>query len=180
MQLNTVQTKKALRQLKSRYPKAVARALNRSNGSAKTVMVRSISKDMGLKQAIVRKDMVESKATPTKLSTRLEVSGARIPLIHFSAKGPYPSRGQGKGVSYRLPGGRKRHPNAFIARMRSGKEGVFVRKHAARLPIAELHGPSLPHVFRKFEHLGLARGLEQLDKNLAHELRWAISQAATA
>jgi hypothetical protein len=66
--------------------------------------------------------------------------------------------------------------------MRSGHRGVFERADKAgrplttRLPIQEKFGPSLPHVFVKFTPAALAFGGEQLQKNLAHELRFALAQ----
>lgn len=157
---------------------AVVRALNRSIISARTVQVRSISKDMGLKQADVRKVMTIGQATAELHVASLTAAGARIPLYAFSAKGPMPSRGRGRGVTYRLPGGRGRAEHAFIAKMRSGHIGVFQRRGKGRLPIAELHGPSIPKVFEKFTPEARARGQEQLTKNLAHELTRLVASIA--
>lgn len=178
LRVKTDTTKAGLRRLRDKYPVAVARALNRATASARTVMVRGMAADMGLKQAVIRKDIVTTEASAGRLFTRLAVSGAPIPLIHFSAKGPYPSRGRGRGVSYRLPGSKGRIADAFIAQMASGHRGVFRRVGRARLPIVELHGPSLPKVFEKVSPAGLAHGEASLQKNLIHELKWALQQAA--
>ena len=56
--------------------------------------------------------------------------------------------------------------------------GVFERRTRKRLPIRELFGPSLPHVFAKFIPEALKRGEESLVKNLQSELRFALSQGA--
>lgn len=182
LQLRTDQAMKAILRLKEKAPNAIARSLNRAAGSARTVMVREIARDIGLKQGTVREQLVTREARPDKLHTTIEASGKQIPLIDLGASGPEPSRGKGRGVSYRNPGrgGRVRIPNAFIATMRSGHRGVFKRVTQARLPITELHGPSLPRVFEKHMPAAIARGEEQLVKNLEHEFKFAMQQAAQA
>jgi len=180
MRFNTTQIERAITQLGDRAPRAIARALNRSALSTRTLMVRHMAKDMGLNVRKVREQVEIEEAKPTKdrLRARVIASGKRIPLIDFRARGPEPSRGRGRGVSARLPGGKGRYPNAFISTMKSGHRGVFQRKGKGRLPIYELFGPSLPHVFTKYVPDGLARGEEAMQKNLAHELSYALKQTA--
>jgi hypothetical protein len=163
-----------------RFPNAIMRALNRAGTSTRAVMASLSAKDLGLPVGTVREQMPIQKATPTRLLVRISTTGKRIPLIDFKARGPEPSRGKGRGVTARLPGGKGRYPHAFIAVMRSGHRGVFQRTGRARLPVVELKGPSLPRVFDKFAPQGLARGEEALRKNLAHELRFALSQSGEA
>lgn len=170
--LNTTQTKAAMRKLKDKAPIAIARALNRARTAARTVQVREMSRDMGISQSAIKKEVRETNATPTKLFCRIEVTGARIPLYQFKA------RQTKRGVSYKLPGGAGKIDSAFIATMRSGHMGVFKRKGARRLPIQELYGPSLPRVFEKVRPLGLARGEEALATNLQHEFKFAMQQVA--
>src|SRR4051812_44359092 len=109
------------------YPDATARALNRSIASARTAMVRAVAQDMGLKVAGVRERSFLYEAAPGHLEASLRFSLKRMPLIEFGAKGPVPSRGRGRGVTYRLGGATKRASNAFIATMASGHRGVFQR-----------------------------------------------------
>ncbi len=133
-------------------------------------MVKEMGKDTGLPARRIKADF---KTTPMGDSgVRLEVTGRRLPLIDFKAKGPEPSRGRGRGVTYKLPGGRGRAPTAFIANLR-GRRGVFRRRTTARGPLEELHGPSLVHVFEKFLPLGAERGREALVRNLRSEIAFA-------
>jgi hypothetical protein len=155
---------------------ALVRALNRAIGSARTVMVREIARDIGLKQKDVRDALPLREATFTRPEATLAAGLKRIPLMDFRATGPEPSRGRGRGVSYRLQGGRSRIPSAFIARMQSGHRGVFARTKTSRLPIKELFGPSLGHVFAKYRALGLARAEEVFMKNFDHEFTFAAQQ----
>lgn len=189
VKLQTANVLGKLQQLGAAAPSAIARALNRSIASAKTAMVSAVASDMGLKVSDVRGRIgtVEASA-PDRLKATLTASPARVPLIDFNARGPEPSRGKGGGVTARMPGGAGRYPNAFIATMRNGHRGVFARvgsgsrrsigAWSTNLPIKELRGPSIEHVFVKHVDVGLARGQEQLVKNLQHELQYAIRGSA--
>ncbi len=166
----------AVERLKAKAPMAQARALNRAIASAKTAMVRVISDDLGVKASEVRDRIGVEDARPDRLRARLSASYKRIPLIDFKAQGPEPSLGKGRGVTAKLGRSRGRYPDAFIATMTSGHRGVFRRKSLGRLPIRELFGPSVAHVFVKHVDVGLARGEEQLLKNLQSEFRFALQQ----
>ena len=159
---------------------ATVRALNRAMASGRTVMVREIARDAGLKATDVRDALRFQQATFSHPVARLAAGLKRIPLIDFRARGAEPSRGRGHGVSYRLPGGRGRHPHAFIATMGTGHRGVFVRVGKARLSIKELFGPSLGRIFAKHRPAGLARALEVFETAFAHELAFRGSPNAGA
>lgn len=163
-----------------RYPrraqKAIVRALQRGGDAADTLMSRSVAKDMGLKVADVKASLRRSRPSIERPEFSLAASFRRIALSKFSPspKDP-PSRGRGRGVSYRMGAGnpRSRITNAFIAKLRSGHVGVFVRLGKKRLPVRELHGPSLGKVFAKFRAEAQARGLEVFGTTLDHELERA-------
>lgn len=140
---------------------ALLRSLKRGTKSARTLAARVVSKDMSLKVSDVRVRIRITEPTAQTLSGKLGGDLRRIPLIKFRAKGPEPSRGRGRGVSYRGKTG-KRLPHAFISTMPGAHRGVFQRKSSSRLPIQQLFGPSVGHVFS--EHRGeiMARGEEQV------------------
>lgn len=176
LRLKTEGWERGLNRLTQRFPQAVSRALSRSATSARVVMVRAVAADLGLKQADVQVHVVVKVGTEflkaDEMKAQVIATGARIGLYKFKA------RQTKTGVSARLPGGVGRYPGAFIARMHTGHVGVFKRAGRTRLPIRELFGPSIPKVFEKFIPMGLARGQEQLAKNLVHEFRFALSQSA--
>lgn len=155
-------------------------AMNRALKSGRTDMVRNIAADTGLKAGDVRDKLPISLATYTRALAQFGSGLKRMPLFYFKAKGPEPSRGKGRGVTYKLMGGKNRIANAFIATMSSGHKGVFVRagtgaKKSAgawskNLPIAELYGPSLGHVFAKFRPSATARISQAFDTAFEHEL----------
>lgn len=174
VRLRSEEAERTLRLLRQRAPRAITRALNRAGGSARTFMAREVSRDMRLKVGTVRDRLRVREAKAESLTYRLEASLKRLPLIEFQpVRGPEPSRGRGRGVTARTTTGR--YPHAFLATMRSGHRGVFERVGRARLAIRELKGPSIGHVFTKHAPAGLARGEEQLIKNLRHELRFATT-----
>jgi hypothetical protein len=152
----------------------IVRSLNRGIAAANTVMTRAIAQDIGLKAMDVRAAIKLDQASINRPEARLNATLKRIPLIKFGARGPEPSRGKGRGVTYRLPGGRGRLEHAFITTAtgghRSGQRGVYMRIGREREPIKEKYGPSIGHVFAKFRPLGLARAYEAFASNLTHEL----------
>ena len=171
--LDTRGIERELRELGASGPLIMARALNRAGTSGRAAMVKVISRDTGIKSKNIRDEIRIDKANRTRPVIRLEIRGRRIPLIAFQAKGPEPSRGKGRGVSYRGPHGRGRIPNAFIATMPSGHRGIFKRRAKRRLPIRELFGPSLPHVFEKYIPTFRKVASESLEKNLRSEISFA-------
>lgn len=178
-----------LRQLGQDGPLMMARALNRAGTAGKTAMKRLISKDTGIQGKYIEREIVLDRANRYHPRAVVTVRGSRMPLIAFSARGPEPSKGGGRGVSYRMPGGRGRVPDAFIATVgRGAHRGVFKRVASPRrrsvgawspnLPIVELRGPSVPHVFEKNMGTFEAAAQEALVKTLRHEIDFARSKQA--
>jgi len=172
-----------------RFPDAIVRSLNRAGVSARAVMAREIVKDIGgVKVGDVKDRIRIENAVRATMRVRLSISGKRIPLIAFGAKGPFPSRGRGRGVTSRLRGGTSPIPGAFMAKVGSGGHvGVFTRDSrrgassrkskgawSKNLPIRQLYGPSLPQVFGKVSPAGLEAGTASLVKNLRSEVRFAL------
>lgn len=160
--------------LGKRMPRAVKRALARTATSARAQLGTLIAADTGLPVRTVKLGVSVTIASDTKIL--VTASDRRVPLIEFKARGPEPSRGQGRGVSYSLPGGRGRLPHAFIATMSTGHRGVFMRTEGPRLPIDEKHGPSLGGVFRKHLKPVEERAQETLVANLRHEIDFAAKK----
>ncbi len=110
-------------------------------------------------------------------------SGRVVPLIGFS---PRPSRVTRRrppaGVSVLVKAQRKVIGGSFIASVRAGKTkfhvGVFVRQGAARLPIRQLFGPSIPQMLANpaVSEQIQERAAERFEKALRHEIDYAASQ----
>jgi hypothetical protein len=189
VQLHSEAIERAIAQYGHRAARGVARAMNRSVGSGRTIMARHLSQDLGLPVASVRSRINVREASATRLTAQLTASPKRIPLVDFRARGPQPSRGRGRGVTARLPGGAGRYPHAFIATMPSGHRGVFqrvprggklMRGRARRQAIYELFGPSIVQAFEKHVDIARARVTEQLQKNMESELKFALRDSSAA
>lgn len=177
LKLDTSQWQRALDQLGKSARFAVARGLNRTGASERTAMARAVSQDMGIKVGAARDAIKVEKANAANLSCRVVARGKPLPLIDFKARGPLPSRGRGRGVSYVMQGQRKTIAKAFIAVVGSGgHKGVFLRKGKGRLPIRELYGASIAHVFGNLIPVGEARRADVLQKNVAHEIEFELSR----
>jgi hypothetical protein len=154
-------------------------------------MVQDRSDDTGLPVGKVRAAVEVVPVNDTQVN--LECTGAKIPLIQFRARGPEPSRGRGRGVSYSLPKGRNRLPHAFISTMPNTYRGVFERTgrfktfqvlnrktgHSTtqrREIIREVLGPSLVKVFENHLPQGMERADESLTENLRHEVEFVLSR----
>ena len=177
LEFNSKQLERALRTFSDRAPTAIARALNRAGVSTRTVMVRKCAQHLKMQNKYVGRSVRVDEASTTRFRVRIYAFGRPIPLIAFRARGPYPSRGKGAGVTVTLPHGRALYRRAFIAQMKSGHRGVFMRQGRARLPIKQLFGPSIADAFEAYRREGVAAGRESLVKNLRHELKWAMTQA---
>ena len=167
--------------------KPLVRAINRSANSGKTLGARLVAKDMGLKVSAVKDAIYVRGATENRLEATIDASAKRMPVLDFNARGPEPSRGKGSGVRARTKVGR--YPHAFIAtvktagpvsqgRQHGGHRGVFQRAAGAgRLTIYELFDISIWTSFHKQTTEIQARVQEQLDKNVASEINYALSRA---
>ena len=166
-----------LHEAPSKVTLGTMRALNRSIASGRTLMARNVAADLGVRVGDVRERIKLSEAEPNRLVARMATGlRPRLPIIDFRARAPEPSRGKGRGVTYRIGKQARRLPHAFIATMANGHRGVFMRDAAARLPITERFGPSLGRVFLKFAKEVKARTVEQFSKNLLSELKFRLRQ----
>ncbi len=112
--------------------KAFSRAQRRIRDMAKTRVVREAANDADMRVRDVRK--VTAAFNSGAATTRIVMRSGWMPLAKLGNV-----RQTGVGVTVRGWGS---HKGAFIATMRSGHTGVFVRSGSARLPIKELWGPN--------------------------------------
>jgi hypothetical protein len=165
----------ALQELGRRAPAAIARAQNRAIAAGRTQLGRDVRADMkGVKASTIRERLIATNANKANPIARLRADARRVPLIEFGARGPYPSRGRGS-----VRAGGKRYQGAFIMeKRRGGGRGVFARTGGPRLPVVELHGPSIYQSAKN--HLGPAkdRATEVFQTRLAHEIQHELRQVA--
>ncbi len=159
-------------------PKAATRAVNKTLRPVQSAAVKTIAKDIGVKQKFVRQATKVKRASFANLSGFVEASGKRLPIIQIDPK----AKQDATGVSYKSHGGRQHIPHAFVARMKSGHEGVFKRLGKARLPITELRGPSIPKVFLEnatIKAMDTTANLRWL-KNFNHEINFELMRRGYA
>jgi hypothetical protein len=164
-----------LRELGARAPAAQARAINRAATAARTQLQRDVAADTGLGSRTVASYLSVDEANQNRPTATIRADGKRIPLIDFGAKGPFPSNGRGK-VTSRMPS--SPHQHAFIMPRKSGGRGVFVRTSSQRLPVVQLHGPSIAQSAKNHIDGAQQRGLDVLQQRLAHEVGYELEQLA--
>jgi len=168
---------KAVQGIQKGKRKVITRALNKTARGAKTDAVKLIRQHLMIKAKPVRENVRISKATWSKPTAYLFARGKRgVPLL-----GNYPVRPgrlgarkpkQGVSVQIKRFGGRKVIKGSFLAKMKSGHVGVFLRDSADRLPIKQLHGMGFIQLLeRGMIHRRLKKSIaKRMERNLKHEI----------
>ena len=172
------QIQQMLRDVPAKMGLVISRSINRTTAGARADIAREIAGRVNMKQAAIKKGIIQKKSNRNYWQGELDITSRRIPLIEFSA-------GQtARGVTYRIDktGGRQLRESAFIATMASGHTGVFRRKAKGRLPIVELRGPSVGIVFEGAA--GLTRRIEalaykKLEQNIDSQVRYILEKRKT-
>lgn len=154
-----------LASVKNGAPKAVARGLNRGLAKAKTVAVEEIAKEVNLKKSVIRATLSERKATYTDPRCWLQSKDRRgvpaydktkawkirnqVPGLHFGGKQLK------RGYSFQFKHGRPRthFPGAFVAIMKNGHAGIFIRRGKHRMPIKEIWSSAVPDILANQERM---------------------------
>lgn len=157
------------------FPRAAARALNKTATTVRSDAVKLIAKRMGLKQKDVRDGTDVKKARANRLEAQITFRGRAFNLIRFKA------RQTAKGVSAAPFGRRRIYRSSFIATMPGG--GTIVARRVrrggglvGRLPIQALFGPSIvvvatqEEVLRQLERRARELLPERLERQLTYEL----------
>lgn len=157
-----------------RITPAITRAVRRAAGNSVREMRTEASKIIRSRKALklkhVRKALVPRKATGRGIdqSWGLDVSGKRTRL------GDYPHKQLSAGTRVEVNRGSKALlRSAFVATLRSGHQGVFIRRGARRLPIKELMSSRPVDVLRESgesERVAV-RGARSFFKNLDRLLK---------
>ncbi len=116
--------------------KAEKRASKRLAQTIINEFVKEIRKDYAVKSSALKENIKIIQGQETRIVAKGKQG---IPLIQF------PHTQTKKGVSFIVSyqKGRRLLPHAFIATMKSGHKGIFIRETIKRLPIKEKFGPDL-------------------------------------
>lgn len=158
---------------------ATVRALNKTATTVRAEAARKVGKDYNIRIGAAKSQMLITRATRNSIKAVISVSGRPIPLVEFDA------RQTRRGVSVKVKGSRKIVGPAFIATMKSGHRGVYLRemvggKRAGRLPIKQLFSLSLPVAFsqRQIMDALLASASGRFVETLKQEMRFVLLKAA--
>jgi hypothetical protein len=176
--------------LGQQFPKATASALNRTAQQAKTHASALVRERYNIRKGDLDKGIKPGKrATAQSLTASVKASGRRTPLIDFGARGTMPARRKTVGVSVEVVKGRRLNvAGSFLAIMKSGHRGVFVKSMrkplrrekrpnkwgSTQLPIDELTGPSVPQMFYSQKVFGKLKQFvrDALPKNMASAINF--------
>lgn len=169
-----------------RLRRGAARAINRTAITARNEAAKEIRKTLNVKASKIKGRLKLIKANANKLEGAVQSHYKPLRVSDFNGM-----RQTRKGVTVRLRKDkpRKLFKGAFIATMRSGHRGAFIRvppgsrrtrgrpaTSSPNLPIKELLGPNDQTIFG--EHLDdLVRLSDKvLQERLQREIEWALRQ----
>jgi len=120
---------KALKDIPSKVAKpASVTAINKALKVSKKKLIRNVSKTSGVPSKLIKIKTVLYKASKKFNAGLLWINLSPVPLIKLG-------RATERGTGIRV--GRRTVKGGFIVHMKSGHEGVFVRRGKDRLPIDE-------------------------------------------
>lgn len=146
---------------------ALRRALNHTGDKANTRVLRTLSRQIGAPQTMIRKygRITKIRASNAVLEYLIIARGGPIPLKHFGA------RQTRSGVTANPWRNRKRYKSAFIV----GSLGAhaFWRETKKRLPITRIAGPNVPKEMVKDQVAVEFEAIISTDlpSRVAHEVR---------
>lgn len=188
------QVRRGYRGVQEALPKAMNRAVPAAGRKARVRVVRALRQNVNIAQSKLyqrgnrRRPVRDVVYTVNGLrGYRMTIDKGRIPLGRFQPRQHW-RNAEGSGrvrsrVSYkvRTDGGRQKIDDAFAIAFPSGYEGIFRRVGDGRLPLIELHGPSVPEVAEKDGKVREAMGA-QVEADLVAEvesrLDFILSRAA--
>ena len=169
--MDTTQLDDALQGLQPpRLNEAIAKALSDTQRAGKTRAAMLIARSMGVRSATVKDRIVTPFVTPG--ANRAEIRASKRPIALNTSDFPS-TRQTGAGVVTRAWGRPVTIRGAFIASMRSGYTGAFVRVSRSRLPLKKLWGPTIWGTFvaRHIAPPVTQRLVQQLPGNLVRRIR---------
>lgn len=154
-------------------PRAMSNAINRATDSAKTEAARKAREQYYITHKDVLSTMKMYRASAQDLTASVVSRGNLIALPKFRVTPAKPQPRRKKPITVRVKrgqGGPVR--KAFVAGMRSGHTGVFMRSGKKRFPIEQMFGPSVPQMLesRSVNAWVSQKANETLDKRLDHEI----------
>jgi hypothetical protein len=126
--------------------RVLCRTVNATLMNCRTQTTKKIGAHINLKARVIKEHFWITRAKVSSLKSGIEISGKRIPL-HRSTGANYGAKVAAEGgVSFqvRYDKGRETFKHGFIATMKSGHVGVFMRVNPGMRKIRQVYGPSIP------------------------------------
>ena len=170
---------KVLGHIPEAVPKATASAINRAAEGGRTDAVKKAREIYVIPAGRVRETIDIRKAQPSNLLAMVLARGRPRALSYFRITPGKPTKRRPKdGVHVQVKRGEGGTiSKSFVAKMASGHVGVFNREGAAKFPIEQRYGPSVPQMLgsptvTQFVEEGAQRRLgERLDHEINRILR---------
>jgi hypothetical protein len=177
------EAKELLGRIPGAVERAEIRAVNRAAKAAKTSLVREILSRYNIKRDRVEETISIFGAGAGHPFASVASRGRPRVLSYFRTRpnvesGP-PFRRPGAGVWAQVKKGEGGNiPHAFLARMRSGHVGVFLRPGSGDYPIDQRSGPSVPQMAGNRDVVVTVeeRAMGILDRTFLHEVRRALGR----
>lgn len=165
---------------------AIMRSINRSLAGVRTDATAEIFSEINLTKRKIREQFKLKKASRKNLTASIRAAHKPIPLYDKSK--PWGIRGQTPGMHFkgrRLKKGfslqvkkgqaRKTLSSAFVATMKSGHTGIWVRIPGTR-KIKEIYSSSVAEIFSNKERMEpiLKKAGERLLKNLGQQVNFLL------
>jgi hypothetical protein len=167
IKVDTKAVEKMLANVKNGAARVARDALNDTADHVRAAAVRDIRGKWNVQAGELRKRIkINPRATINRLQALVQADGEPIPLTAFKA------RQIRKGVSVAIVKGKRtliRH--GFIATMKSGHRGVFVRAGRQRLPIIERKAITIPSQWNQRIAEHQRAGQAYLEKRLQSRLQ---------
>ncbi len=125
------------------FPFIARQTLNRTATFTRTRIIERIRDEYNVASGVLR-DTRNIRIVPAQnsLTAKVTATGRRLPLVNFGAR----QTARGVTVLVKKSGGRKLIEHAFIAQMRSGHRGIYVRR-----------GPKIRPTRGRFASTGIER-----------------------
>lgn len=162
--------------LRKKVPQAVVRALNKSILQTRTEISTQVRQTYNVRKADFDDSLRIRKAIGNNFFASLISYGKRIALPKFKAS--WSKKNAGASVEV-IKGQTRMLKHTFISTMKSGHEGVYIRRGIKRLPIRELKGPTPGQmmVARKIWTVVETMITDFFVKHLDHEVDYEVKKA---
>lgn len=169
-----VQAVSDLRSAQSKFPQAVARAVNRTMDGMRTDVVKETSKRYFVKAGEVRKSISFRKASAGNLMGAMVSQGKRHSLADYqlSPKTPRAGRRSALQGAVKREGGLKSLGPAFLVKRAGGRYFPFYRTGRGKYDMHSLISPSMPQIIKNEETVkAMEQGAERrFSLRMEHEI----------